>query len=306
MANGRHAFLIMAHEDTAVLRALLRQLDDPRNAIFVHIDQKAGDLSPALLPLVTQTDIEFVKQVRCNWAGFSLVKAEMNLLRAAVGKGPFDYYHLLSGADLLLCDQEQLRAYFLKNPGMEYFNINHDVFQNQDRVRPYHFFQDRIKRDGQAFFNKAMIKLNQFALKAQKALGVHRNRRVRFQKGAQWFSITEDLARLIVSKEAFVKKAFRHTFAPDEMLVQTIYTHFDLPSPTWQDDPENPCCSVARYIDWFRGGPYTFTLADYDLLVDSGMVFARKFSEKTDPDIVKQLLSHTTPAKASNKEEAHS
>ena len=35
----KHAYLILAHEDTLVLRRLLELIDDERNDIFIHLLQ---------------------------------------------------------------------------------------------------------------------------------------------------------------------------------------------------------------------------------------------------------------------------
>ena len=39
----KHAFLILAHTDFAVLQLLIASLDDSRNDIFVHVDARAKD-----------------------------------------------------------------------------------------------------------------------------------------------------------------------------------------------------------------------------------------------------------------------
>ena len=40
---NRHAFLIMAHHQFDFLKELLLALDDERNDIYLHIDQKVPD-----------------------------------------------------------------------------------------------------------------------------------------------------------------------------------------------------------------------------------------------------------------------
>lgn len=40
VADARHAFLIMAHKDDETFNTLLELLDDPRNAISIHMDAK--------------------------------------------------------------------------------------------------------------------------------------------------------------------------------------------------------------------------------------------------------------------------
>lgn len=47
--------------------------------------------------------------------------------------------------------------------------------------------------------------------------------------------------------------------------------------------------ACARLIDWERGQPYVFRMADYDEIMQSPAMFARKFSMQTDPEIVKAI-----------------
>lgn len=50
-----------------------------------------------------------------------------------------------------------------------------------------------------------------------------------------------------------------------------------------------------RLIDWTRGGhghPHVFTAEDYDMLVSSDQLFARKFDENTDRQIIDSLCAH--------------
>ena len=49
-----------------------------------------------------------------------------------------------------------------------------------------------------------------------------------------------------------------------------------------------------RLIDWHRGKPYVYRIGDLDLLEESPMLFARKFDEKIDNEIIKALHTHIT------------
>lgn len=47
---------------------------------------------------------------------------------------------------------------------------------------------------------------------------------------------------------------------------------------------------AMRYIDWTRGNPYIFRSADFEQLMSSDRMFARKFDEKVDFDIVERIF----------------
>lgn len=47
-----------------------------------------------------------------------------------------------------------------------------------------------------------------------------------------------------------------------------------------------------RLTDWNRGNPYVFRNEDYEELVQSKYIFARKFDEKIDEKIIDRLYEH--------------
>lgn len=49
-----------------------------------------------------------------------------------------------------------------------------------------------------------------------------------------------------------------------------------------------------RYIDWSLGGshPKTFTLSDYDNLIDSNCIFARKFNTEVDKNVIDKIYNN--------------
>lgn len=47
---------------------------------------------------------------------------------------------------------------------------------------------------------------------------------------------------------------------------------------------------MHEIIDWTRGNPYIFRSADFEQLMSSDRMFARKFDEKVDFDIVERIF----------------
>ena len=45
-----------------------------------------------------------------------------------------------------------------------------------------------------------------------------------------------------------------------------------------------------RFIDWNKGNPYIFRSIDFEQLMSSDRMFARKFDEKVDFDIVERIF----------------
>ncbi len=114
----RHAFLILAHDKFDILRILLGRLDDTRNDVFIHFDRKVGRIPE----LKTERAGLFVldRRIDVRWGGFSMVEAEEALFEAAVSRGPYGYYHLLSGVDLPIKSQDYIHGFFDRFQGKEF------------------------------------------------------------------------------------------------------------------------------------------------------------------------------------------
>lgn len=277
---GKHAYLILAHHDDAVFRTLLRLLDDERNDIFIHMDAKCAsyqqdDVERACV----HAQVRHTVRTSCTWGAYSMVNAEMLLLEMAVASGRYDFLHLISGQDLPIKSQQRIHAFFDQHQGEEFVRFNFPDFRFADRVNVYHILQERLGRKSEGRLNRALMVL-------QRLLGVRRNRGVSFQKGTQWFSITGGFAAYVVSQRDWVLRTFRMTRLCDELFIQTLLIRSPFKDRLYHKEADNDLAAIMRLIDWTRGDPYVFRKGDFDELVQSPYLFARKFDAAVDPEIV--------------------
>lgn len=287
---NKHAYMIIAHNQFELLEKIIRLLDDERNDFFIHIDAKVGDFDYERFRSIPQySKIEFVTPVSVSWGGYSLIQCEINCLKAAT-KGCYSYYHLLSGVDMPLKPADKIYDFFESNQGKEFIYFSTDEFNAsanvQYRTRIYHFFQDTIGKKKNLLYviEKALIKL-------QKLFKVNRTRKLGYPIlcGAQWFSITHNTAEYILSREPEIKKVFSHGFCVDELFLQTFFMQSPYKDNLFNADSLN-CKSFMRHIDWKRGDPYTFRQEDFDELMSSDAMFARKFDLNTDRKICDMIF----------------
>lgn len=294
--NGnRHAFLILAHQDNLTFRTLISMLDHPNNDIFIHMDSKNKNYNEkATRNLIKYSNLYHCKRTQVNWGGYSQINAELLLLKEAVAKGHYQYYHLLSGQDLPIKTQNQIHSFFNKNNGKEFVRFQSPTFDYESRIRYYYPLQEKIGKKGSLLLRAA----NKIFLIIQKALGIHRNRGIKFQKGTNWFSITDQLANYIIEQESWIKKTFKKTLCPDELFLQTIINN----NPTFKKNLyyakfDNNLDAIMRLIDWNRGDPYIFRMPDYKEIQQSKYLFARKFDNNIDEKIIYKIKeSFTTQA----------
>ena len=185
--------------------------------------------------------------------GYSLVNAEMILLRKATEVGHYNHYHLLSGQDLPIQSQETIQKFFLKNSDKEFVGFDKDIFTYGDRVYYRYFFQELAGK------RKSILKsVDKFLLKMQKKLNIKRNENIEFQKGAQWFSITDGLARYVLSKDEWIKNVFKNGFCVDEVFLQTIIINSDYTDKLYYSKSDGTHKNTMRLVDWSSGSPHVF------------------------------------------------
>ena len=94
----RVAFLILAHKDPAYIERLARLLGLDGDEVFVHIDKAVSvvDFESQLASINRYTHL-IAERYAIDWGGFNMVRATNALLSAALTRGTFDYFCLLSG-----------------------------------------------------------------------------------------------------------------------------------------------------------------------------------------------------------------
>lgn len=176
----KQAYLIEAHKCDEMLLTLLRMLDVPWNDIFIHMDSKNTDYQPETVECrMKYAKVFHAKRHSVVWGGVSQVKAELVLLKTAVAHGPYQHYHLISGVDLPIQTQEDIRAFFEANPDVEFVHFDPHPFSpfNDERVYYRHFFQNIDLRR-----HPVLGVINGILLSGQKLLKIKRNQDVHFTK----------------------------------------------------------------------------------------------------------------------------
>ena len=215
----------------------------------------------------------------------------MDLLKEATNTY-HDYYHLISGVDLPLKSQNEIYNFFEIHKGMQFVSYDYkmDVDDVTNRMAQYRLFQD-------LYGNKKSIlfKLDALLIRVQKLLGINRIKHISesIKKGANWFSITHEFARYVISKEKDIQKQYRFTRCCDEVFLQTLLYNSSYSSNMYFDEDAKRYYNM-RYVDFQRGNPYVFRIDDKGLLNSRKEIFARKFDYVIDKDIIFNLRDRIT------------
>ena len=277
----RHAYFIMAHTNFDQLQQLIDLLDDPDNDIYLHIDQRSQvDLSRFH---TEHSALIFIPRMKITWGGHSQTLCELELMKAAA-KQHYQYYHLISGLDLPIKSQEEIHSFFTAHNGQNF--IDFDAVQDprlfEDRVNVYYFMQDHIGRREDGKY-RIFGWIEHLSLMVQKLFRIQRSPCFPLYKGANWFSITDDMVQFILRQEKQIRKQFCYGRCADELFLQSAA----MASP-YADTLSD---FKTRTIDWNRGDPYVYRTEDVKALLASSGLFGRKFDNRVDPAAVSQVYS---------------
>lgn len=280
----KHAYLIIAHHEFEILKKLVQAIDDERNDIYIHIDKKVK-----ILPFVRTSQSNLMvltNRVDVRWGDLSQLRAEYALLEAAYKQNrQYAYYHILSGVHLPLYPQKYIHAFF--------DNLQHkDVLQPMGtsdeeillKIRRYNLFVRHFQNP-----NRSLKNIAQFCWKAgiwlQKKLGITRTANKQFVKVSNWCSLTHASVGYLLTKKEKVLKDYKYTLCADEFFIATELTNSPFePNILYYDHLLS--CDFGK-----NSNPRIYRTEDYESLIHSGCLFARKFSMK-DMNIVDKILQY--------------
>lgn len=277
---NKDAYLIIAHKQWNLLRELIRSLDFELNDIYVHIDKKSPFDMGEFKDCAKKSKVHFFQKYDVQWGTESQVDVEMLLFQEAYSSvGGYRYYHLLSGQDLPIKPIDEIFHYF-DNKDVEFLEFgadNHDIYRF--RLGSYHYIGD----------NKLFRRLYNFANRLNGALGRDRLTRhnLSVYKGSNWASLTNEAVKYLVEHRNLIYRITRHSHCADEVYKQTLLMNANQKFNIYSEKD-------IRYIDWEHhegSSPHTLRIGDYEELMKSECLFARKFDTDVDEEIIWKITA---------------
>ena len=283
----KHAYLIIAHNEFEVLSKLLQAIDDERNDIYIHFDRKLKKFP--LLQTKRATLYILDDRIDVRWGHISQIKAEYALFEAAHKKESYQHYHLISGTHLPLYSQSHIHRFFDELQNQEVLAyMPTSAYEIDLKLQRYNFFMRNF-----AHRNLFVRHLNQWlwrlGIGIQRILHINRNRNQPYKKAANWVSITDNCVVFLLSKKNAVLKNYRFTMCGDEFFVPS---ELESSSVKWNVT----ACDRLIKTDMKRANTRPYRLEEYDELINSHCLFARKFSSE-DMAVVDKILDHINSMK---------
>lgn len=305
----KHAFIVLAHGNTTILEKCMKALDDARFDFYIHLDKKTeltDELRNRLRLSCVNSNVYIMEdRVLVIWGYYSMIIAEFILMKAVVESNcNYDYVHLISGADFPLMTPNELDSFFEINKGKEFVRIwGKNGEQNGEgnwRMNYRYPFLKCYHRKGIKYYDNFQKLLYSRILRfpRKKGTNIIKDANYKVYSGDQWFSFTGDFIKYIVSQRDYLYPFFKDCYIVDECIPSTLIRN----TAGFSD---KHCNFFTREIDWTRGRPHVWedTEFDYNKLIGSKAVFARKFSVEN-IGIVDKLTEELERRKNSGNERA--
>lgn len=285
------AILILAHKNPGQIRKFINQFNKDKFDIYLHFDLKTK-LTEDDIKLFDSDNIFLLsneERVKTNWGDITLIDAELSLLNKAYASGPYLFFILCSGQDLLIRTSDELYA-MLSNNQDKNFNTPFEKSKFMEKRNQVPYLKCMTASEGIDFYLRNIYKYltggrqHTFSFLKSKFYKTHN-----FFYGYQWFAYNQETVTYIINylkNNPDYLKFFRNKLVPDECFFQTIiHTNQKLANSL------RPGITYARFPQG-SNSPVVFKTEDLNELVSPQTPYfiARKFDEKFDNNIIDIII----------------
>jgi hypothetical protein len=271
------SYVVPVHKNPEQVLRLIRRLQSDSATFLVHVDARAeASMHRALEQAATELErVELLDPLPCRWGGIGLVLVGLQAIeRSLRGNAPFDHLVYVTGQDYPLAPASEIESFFASAPGRSFLS----------------FFE----LPG-AWGESGLARLERWHLVGPVALHLRLPWRRRlpgglrpFGGGAHW-ALARPAAEYVhefTRRNPRLLRFCRHALHPDELYFQTVLLNSPLAGTVVDDN--------LRYIDWSgEPAPKVLRTEDFDMLVTSDKLFARKFDVTVDAEVLDRLDLHT-------------
>ena len=285
------AYLISTFTDPQHLSRLIKALDGADVHFFIHVDAKV-DIRP-FDELTKGDNVHYLSdRVNVYWGTYSQVEFQMRMIQAALDLSVrFDRLFMLSGQDYPLWSNGQIRDYLSQCGEHELISgiclDTEEVEESKKRI--YRLFRPQtdirwLSAKANDWLSKALRKFCKLTGMRKKLWMEVDGKQWHLFKGSDYFCLSHDLAAYVVrtwQEQPAIHQYFKTSFAPSETCIPTIVfnnpTYAALADLHTGDYTTLKALTLLHYIDYV---PVIriWNDADFDELVNSGKMFARKFT----------------------------
>jgi hypothetical protein len=279
------AYLIMLHSNLAQVRWLMNAIFTQEDLFIIHIDRKSDHhFSQSIRKYVgNRSNVKYLLSHFVNRFGWSMVETELRAIKALLSsREEWKYFINVSGDDYPIKSIPTIKTRLTASWPKNFVDVI--SFDAMTKLDP----QDHHLVRRLAFEILGTIIRTPVRLPFPKTVDIK-------YKGSQWFMLSRDFCEWLVSNQITyqLQKFIKYTWAPDELFFQALIMN----SPFRDSRADH----YGREIIWpgNTASPKTLRMEDYERLSASPALFARKFDESVDRQILLCLArdyGHRVPA----------
>ena len=277
----RQGILITAYRDIPMLEKLVTYFDEDFE-MFIHIDKRCRE---KLAALEGNEHLHLFRAYAVEWGDYKHLLAIVMLMKEAYRHTDLEYFHLITGSDYPCLSLDSFKAFCKEHRNdnyLEHFPLPHADWGAEgglNRVQ-YWWLRPNSTRSCGAWLTRKLVNL-------QRRLGIKRRFPYfggKLYGGGTYWSVSREAvgqALDYIDRHPDYLRRFRMTSIAEEICLPSLWAGIGMPMHN----------DYKRYIDGGAdgGNPQTLTEKDYDNIVNSGALFARKMASGVSDKLIELL-----------------
>lgn len=294
------ACLILAYTGGPVLAHSLPFLREAGWDVYVHLDRKADRARYA--SLLEASALTFVDDpYEVFWGGYSMVQAELRLLKTAHEAGPYDKYLLISDDSFPVLPPAHLAEHF-NNPRDQVTLVRQRVESPFHRRYREFYCYDHLSTAARSDGPRSCLVDEDLEHRVAEVAVLRRigKKPLQIYFGSQFWALSRNSAELVMhtaENDLHLAKSFQYAALPDELMVQSILGNYKYK----EDQHTGP-----MYADFSMPfGPRKMNApADLPLDLQAPHAFLRKIVPKA-TELLEHMSNHLRAGLTINGVDAH-
>jgi hypothetical protein len=274
----RIAHLIITYTNPLQTERMIRSMQHRDFDFYIHVDKKVDIASHLYLENIPQVYL-ISNRTDVIWAGYNTIKATIRSVQEILASGKkYDYIHLMSGQDYPIKTADYIHNFFVQQNGKEFLEFEHfDKWSDEayPRIQQYHL--TNYKFPGRYQFQWLLNKILPSRISPVE---------MEYFGSSMFWALTPQCLKYIIdflNNNPKFQRFMRFTWGADEFLFQTLVLNSSF--------KKNVLNNNLLFLDRDKGEahPNIITAAHFSALVQSEKLFARKFDQSVDTEIVDML-----------------
>ena len=250
--------------------------------VFIHIDKRCKE---RLSLIEGREHLHIFRTYAVEWGDYKHLLAIVMLMRKAYQHTDLEYFHLITGSDYPAMPPAQFKTFCEEHRNdnyLEHFPLPHADWGYEGGINriQYWWLSPNMHRSRGAWITHKLVNL-------QRRIGIKRGFKYfnsNLYGGGTYWSLSREAVGVAVNylnQHLNYMRRFRHTSIAEEICLPTLLVNSGIPLIN----------NYMRYIDWGIDGanPQVLTEKDYDNIVNSGALFARKLQRGISDKLVEKL-----------------